>query len=97
MAGGKESGRHPNRQVGRSRLTRLTSLIAGNLEDEAMDKTVFLPDFHTAVSNRLQNYRQDRDGAFADNEAIDGLSEDTAREVNERFRNRRTGGDGTYR
>ena len=81
---------------GRSDLFRLTSLIASNLEENAMSETVFVPDFHQAVQSRLQNYRQHRNFSKKLNEPMGTLDEDTAKEVSTRFKNRRTGGGGSY-
>lgn len=97
MARGIDSGRHPNRQVGRSELPRLTSLITNNLTDESIDKTVFLPDFTDAVSARLSNYRAHRNTTMSKNKDMSPLNKDTAREVNERFSNRHSGGYGSYK
>jgi hypothetical protein len=106
MAKGNESGRDPRRQVdrasrgltgtGQSDLPRLSRLIASNLEDKALNETVFVPDYSGAVQSRLHNYRQDRNGSIQDGEPMDDLTSDTAREVNARFKNRRRGGDGSY-
>jgi hypothetical protein len=71
-------------------------MIANNLEEKTMAETVFLPDYSEAVQSRLHNYRLDRNDSKKYNEPMGELAEDTAREVSNRFKNRHTGGDGSY-
>jgi hypothetical protein len=76
---------------GRSNLRRLTENIASQLHSQMDQSSVFntgIDPFIETVNARLQNYRLDRNASRADGTPLDMYTEDTAKEVGERFQDR---------
>lgn len=80
-----------NRKVaeGRSDLYNLKNMLVDQLQNE-WDETgsVFSPDFDSAVSARLENYREGRNRAQADNAPLSTYDRDTRNELADRIRSR---------
>ena len=100
MARGIESGRHPNRQVGRSELTRFKGMLTQQLLDEHkhVSEHILMPGFDSGMGKSVM--QPDLEPAIAD--AVDArvsnyrqdrgsrthMERDTAREFGARFARR---------
>lgn len=77
---------------GRSDLSRLRANLAAQMHSQMDGESVFTPAnadfFDKTINARLQNYRLDRNAARADGKPLSWHNEETAREVNERFKQR---------
>lgn len=81
-----------NRKVAEGRNTdlyNLKNMLVDQLRNE-WDETgsVFSPDFDSAVTARLENYREGRNYRESQNEPLSPLDKDTRNELADRIRNR---------